>query len=204
VLIWLTQIAWIPFWAAGVINGIGHYWGYRNWATPDASTNIVPLGILIGGEELHNNHHAYPTSAKLSSKWYEFDLGWLYIRALEALGLARVKHLAPVPRIEAPKSAADLRLLQAVILNRYDVLARFARSLKRGTQCASAWTQCCPSRQSSAQWSGCGASSPACGHARRPRASSWSGSCRTGASAPRRAASRRWPSCRGAFAATHS
>jgi stearoyl-CoA desaturase (delta-9 desaturase) len=130
-LVWLTQIAWIPFWAAGVINGIGHYWGYRSWPTPDASTNIVPLGILIGGEELHNNHHAYPTSAKLSSKWYEFDLGWLYIRALEALGLARVKHLAPVPRIKAPKPAADLLILQAVIRNRYDVLARFARSMKR-------------------------------------------------------------------------
>ena len=130
-LIWLTQIAWIPFWAAGVINGIGHYWGYRSWPTPDASTNIVPWGVLIGGEELHNNHHAYPTSAKLSSKWYEFDVGWLYIRALEALGLARVKHLAPVPRIEAPRPAADLRILQAVILNRYDVLARFARSMKR-------------------------------------------------------------------------
>ena len=130
-LIWLAQIAWIPFWAAGVINGVGHYWGYRHWPTPDASTNIVPLGILIGGEELHNNHHAYPTSAKLSSKWYEFDLGWLYIRALQALGLARVKHLAPVPRIEAPKPAADLGVLQAVIRNRYDVLSRFARSLKR-------------------------------------------------------------------------
>jgi stearoyl-CoA desaturase (delta-9 desaturase) len=83
-LIWLTQIAWIPFWAAGVINGIGHYWGYRSWPTPDASTNIVPLGILIGGEELHNNHHAYPTSAKLSSKWYEFARLALHPRARSA------------------------------------------------------------------------------------------------------------------------
>jgi len=81
-LILLTQIVWIPFWAAGVINGIGHYWGYRNWPTPDWSTNIVPLGVLIGGEELHNNHHAYPTSAKLSRNWYELDIGWAYIRML--------------------------------------------------------------------------------------------------------------------------
>ena len=130
-LIWLTQIAWIPFWAAGVINGVGHYWGYRHWSTPDASTNIVPWGILIGGEELHNNHHAYPTSAKLSSKWYELDLGWLYIRSLEALGLARVKHVAPKPHFAAPKPAVDPATLEAVIRCRYDVLARYARSLKR-------------------------------------------------------------------------
>ena len=128
-LIWLTQMAWIPFWAAGVINGIGHYWGYRHWPTPDASTNIVPWGILIGGEELHNNHHAYPTSAKLSSKWYELDAGWLYIRILEALGLATVKHVAPTPRFTAPKPAVDPNTLEAVIRYRYDVLARYARML---------------------------------------------------------------------------
>ena len=129
-LILLTQIAWIPFWAAGVINGIGHYWGYRNWATPDWSTNIAPWGILIGGEELHNNHHAYPTSARLSCKWYELDIGWLYIRILRALGLAKVKHVAPVPQVIEAKPAADLQTLQAVIANRYEVLARYARSLK--------------------------------------------------------------------------
>jgi stearoyl-CoA desaturase (delta-9 desaturase) len=130
-LIFVTQVAWIPFWAAGVINGIGHYWGYRHWPTPDASTNIVPWGILIGGEELHNNHHAYPTSAKLSNKWYEFDVGWLYIRILEALGLAKVKHVAPIPHFVAPKPAVDPDTLQAVISCRYDVLAKYARSLKR-------------------------------------------------------------------------
>ena len=105
------QIVWIPFWAAGVINGIGHWFGYRNWSTEDASTNMLPLGILIGGEELHNNHHAHATSARFSSKPAEFDLGWFYIRALEMLGLARVRHLAPVPRFVAA------RLLPAVILN---------------------------------------------------------------------------------------
>jgi stearoyl-CoA desaturase (delta-9 desaturase) len=127
----VTQIVWIPFWAAGVINGIGHYWGYRHWSTPDASRNISPIGILIGGEELHNNHHAHPTSAKLSSKWYEFDIGWLYIRMLEVLGLAKVKHIAPVPSFAAPKTNLDPQTLQAVIACRYDVLATYAKSLKR-------------------------------------------------------------------------
>jgi len=130
-LIFLAQIAWIPFWAAGVINGIGHFWGYRNWSTPDASTNIVPWGILIGGEELHNNHHAYVLSARLSNKWYELDVGWMYIRILEALGLATVRHLAPTPRFTRPKAIVDLQTLQAVVANRYDVLARYARTLKR-------------------------------------------------------------------------
>jgi stearoyl-CoA desaturase (delta-9 desaturase) len=130
-LIFLTQIVWIPFWAAGVINGIGHFWGYRNWPTADASTNIVPWGILIGGEELHNNHHAYTTSAKLSSKWYEFDIGWMYIRMLEVLGLAKVNRVAPVPRFTAPRPIPDLQTLQAVITHRYDVMAQYAKSLKR-------------------------------------------------------------------------
>jgi stearoyl-CoA desaturase (delta-9 desaturase) len=130
-LIWLTQIAWIPFWAAGVINGVGHYFGYRNYDAADASTNIVPWGILIGGEELHNNHHAFASSAKLSSKWYEFDIGWMYIRIMEILGLATVKKLAPKPRFAEPKPAADLETLHAVIANRYDVLSRYAKSLKQ-------------------------------------------------------------------------
>jgi stearoyl-CoA desaturase (delta-9 desaturase) len=129
--VYLVQLVWIPFWAAGVINGIGHYWGYRSWDTPDASRNIVPLGILVGGEELHNNHHAYASSAKLSSKWYEIDVGWLYIRLLKAVGLAEVKKLAPKPRLAAAKSVVDLETLQAVIANRYDVLARYAKSLKQ-------------------------------------------------------------------------
>jgi stearoyl-CoA desaturase (delta-9 desaturase) len=127
----LTQIVWIPFWAAGVINGAGHYWGYRNHDCADASTNIVPWGILIGGEELHNNHHAFATSAKLSNKWYEFDLGWLYIRVLETLRLAAVKRVAPKPRFTRAKAAADFATLQAVIVNRYDVFARYAKSLRR-------------------------------------------------------------------------
>src|SRR3954468_642766 len=130
-LIWLTQIAWIPFWAAGVINGVGHYFGYRSYDVADASTNIVPWGILIGGEELHNNHHAFASSARLSSKWYEFDIGWLYIRLLEIFGLATVKKLAPKPRFAAPKALADFDTLHAVIANRYDVFSRYAKSVKR-------------------------------------------------------------------------
>src|SRR3954468_16882913 len=130
-LILLTQIIWIPFWAAGVINGIGHWFGYRSYDVADASTNIVPWGILIGGEELHNNHHAFASSAKLSSKWYEFDLGWMYIRLLEIFGLATVKKLAPQPRFAQPKPAADLDTLHAVIANRYDVFSRYAKSVKQ-------------------------------------------------------------------------
>ena len=128
--IWAVQMVWIPIFAAGVINGIGHYWGYRSFAAEDASRNIVPWGILIGGEELHNNHHAYVTSAKLSNKWYEFDIGWLYIRVLETFGLAKVKKQAPRVRLGAAKSAVDADTLHAVITHRYDVLARFGRSLK--------------------------------------------------------------------------
>ena len=130
-LIWATQIAWIPFWAAGVINGVGHFFGYRNYDVADASTNIVPWGILIGGEELHNNHHAFAASAKLSSKWYEFDIGWLYIRLLQVLGLATVKKVAPRPRFTAAKPVVDFEVLHAVIANRYDVLSRYAKSLRR-------------------------------------------------------------------------
>jgi len=130
-LIFVTQIAWIPFWAAGVINGIGHYFGYRNFDVGDASKNIVPFGILIGGEELHNNHHAYATSAKLSAKWYEFDIGWMYIRILEALGLATVKKVAPTPRFEPAKTMCDYETLHAVIANRYDVLASYTKAVKR-------------------------------------------------------------------------
>ena len=129
--IWAVQMAWIPVTAAGIINGFGHYWGYRNFACADASTNIVPWGILIGGEELHNNHHAYGTSAKLSSKWYEFDLGWTYIRILESVGLAEVRKVAPTLRVEpSAKAVPDSATLQAVIANRYAVATAYARTLR--------------------------------------------------------------------------
>ena len=128
--IWAVQMAWIPFFAAGVINGIGHYWGYRNFQPEDASTNVVPWGILIGGEELHNNHHAYASSARFSNRWYEFDIGWLYIRVMESFGLAQVKKVAPELKLDAAKTRCDLATVQAVITHRYEVLAKYAKTLR--------------------------------------------------------------------------
>ncbi|NOU00597.1 MAG: acyl-CoA desaturase [Gallionella sp.] len=129
--IWAVQMAWIPVTAAGIINGAGHYWGYRNYQCADASTNLMPWGILIGGEELHNNHHAYATSAKLSTKPYEFDIGWLYIRTLQSFGLAKAKNLAPQLRLDNTKKVCDADTLHAVITHRYEVLAKYAKSLQQ-------------------------------------------------------------------------
>jgi stearoyl-CoA desaturase (delta-9 desaturase) len=126
-LVYLVQMLWIPFWAAGVINGVGHYWGYRNFETQDASRNIVPLGLLIGGEEFHNNHHAYAYSAKLGNKWWELDIGWVYIRLLELLKLARVKRIAPRTSFAADKNAIDIETVRAVIANRFHVLKLYGR-----------------------------------------------------------------------------
>ena len=129
--VWAVQMAWIPVTAAGIINGIGHYWGYRNFEAPDASTNISPWGIMIGGEELHNNHHTYPTSAKFSVKPYEFDIGWVYIRTLEKMGLAAVKKVPPKLQLGAISPVADEKTLEALIAHRYEVMAGFARELRR-------------------------------------------------------------------------
>jgi stearoyl-CoA desaturase (delta-9 desaturase) len=131
ITVFAVQMLWIPFLAAGVINGIGHYWGYRNFQPADASTNIIPWGILVGGEELHNNHHAYATSAKLSNRWYEFDIGWLYIRILETMGLAHVKKIAPKLVLDNSKTSCDLATLQAVLTHRYEVIAKYATSLRQ-------------------------------------------------------------------------
>jgi stearoyl-CoA desaturase (Delta-9 desaturase) len=129
--VWAVQMIWIPFWAAGVVNGLAHFWGYRNFNSVDASTNIFPWGILIGGEELHNNHHTYATSAKLSNKWFEFDIGWMYIRILSAFRLAKVKKIAPTPRLSTGKLVLDQDTLQAVLANRYEVMASYGKALKR-------------------------------------------------------------------------
>lgn len=129
--VYAVQMVWIPFWAAGVINGMGHYWGYRNYPVEDASTNLFPVGILIGGEELHNNHHAHPTSAKFSSAWHEFDIGWMYIRLLEVLGMARVGRIMPVPRFRPDKTECDADTLRAVVTHRYYVLAQYTRSMRQ-------------------------------------------------------------------------
>ena len=129
--VWAVQMAWIPVTAAGIINGLGHWWGYRNFEAADASTNLSPWGIIIGGEELHNNHHTYPTSAKLSVKPHEFDIGWAYIRGLELLGLAKVRKTAPTLKLGSVKPVADSQTLEAVIANRYEVMAKYARELRR-------------------------------------------------------------------------
>lgn len=129
--IWAVQMAWIPITAAGIINGAGHYWGYRNFDADDASTNIVPWGILIGGEELHNNHHSYASSARLSNKWYEFDIGWMYIRLLQACGLAKVKKVAPKVRFDWAKTKCDLDTLHAVITHRFHVMGRYKAMLRK-------------------------------------------------------------------------
>jgi stearoyl-CoA desaturase (delta-9 desaturase) len=130
-IVWIVQMLWIPFWAAGVINGIGHFWGYRNFETEDASRNIVPWGILIGGEELHNNHHAYGVSARLSNKWWEFDIGWLYIRALEIAGLAKVKRTAPKTSFADEFGSIDMELLKAIVANRFHVLKLYGSRVVR-------------------------------------------------------------------------
>jgi len=130
--VWAVQMAWIPFWAAGVVNGIGHFWGYRNYASPDTSTNVFPWGLIIGGEELHNNHHAYGTSAKFSAKWWELDIGWCYIRGLSFARLATVRRVAPKLKLEpASAQAVSLQTLEGILLHRYEVLARYTDVVKK-------------------------------------------------------------------------
>ena len=128
--VWAVQMAWIPVMATGIINGIGHYWGYRNFEAADASTNVSPWGIVIGGEELHNNHHTYPTSAKFSVKPFEFDIGWGYIRAMELVGLAKVRKTAPQLKLGQIKPQADAKTLEAIIANRYEVMAKYALEMR--------------------------------------------------------------------------
>ena len=129
--LWAVQMLWIPVMATGIINGIGHYWGYRNFEAPDASRNVTPWGIVIGGEELHNNHHTYPTSAKFSIKPYEFDVGWMYIRGMEMVGLAKVRKTPPKLALGTVKAVADDKTLEAIIANRYEVMAKYAVALRR-------------------------------------------------------------------------
>jgi len=128
--VWAVQMLWIPVMATGIINGIGHYWGYRNFEAPDASTNVSPWGFVIGGEELHNNHHTYPTSAKFSVKPFEFDIGWAYIRAMELVGLAKVRKTAPQLKLGQVRPQADAHTLEAIIANRYEVMAKYASELR--------------------------------------------------------------------------
>jgi stearoyl-CoA desaturase (delta-9 desaturase) len=130
ITVWAVQMVWIPITAAGIINGLGHWWGYRNFEAADASTNVSPWGILIGGEELHNNHHTYPTSAKLSVKPYEFDIGWAYIRGMEMIGLATVRKVPPRLTLGTVKPVADVKTLEAIAAHRYELMASYAREVR--------------------------------------------------------------------------
>lgn len=129
--IWAIQMMWIPIHAAGVINGVGHHFGYRNFECPDAATNIIPWGFWIGGEELHNNHHTFASSAKFSVKWWEFDIGWLYIRCLSFLGLAKVKKLPPKLALDAGKLHIDLETVKAVVSNRFQIMSYYYNRVVR-------------------------------------------------------------------------
>jgi stearoyl-CoA desaturase (delta-9 desaturase) len=127
-------MAWTPITAAGIINGAAHYWGYRNFEAPDASTNISPWGIIIAGEELHNNHHTYPTSAKLSVKPYEFDIGWMYISLMQMAGLAKVKKTPPKAAYGDIRPVADEKTLEALIANRYEIMANYAKGIRQAVR----------------------------------------------------------------------
>ncbi len=130
--VWAVQMMWIPFFAAGVVNGIAHFWGYRNFKSPDTSANLIPWGILIGGEELHNNHHAHATSPKLSSRWYEFDIGWMYIRILQAFGLARPRSLPMSDVAVNPnKVEIDAATIQAILYSKYELMARLSKRVQK-------------------------------------------------------------------------
>ncbi len=131
ITIWAIQMVWIPLWAAGVVNGIGHFWGYRNYECHDAATNVFPWGFWIGGEELHNNHHTFASSAKFSVKWWEFDIGWMYIRLLSFLGLAKVKKLPPELARDEGKLQVDLDTVKAVIANRFQVMSEYYKRVVR-------------------------------------------------------------------------
>ncbi|MGC4075675.1 MAG: fatty acid desaturase [Rubrivivax sp.] len=149
--VWAVQMLWIPIHAAGIINGIGHFWGYRNFEAADASTNISPWGVLIGGEELHDNHHTYPTSAKFSVKRYEFDIGWVYIRGMQALGLAKVRKTPPRLALGELKPVADGQTLDALIANRYEVMAGYAKEMRRAVRAELAHLKA-QGAQNSAHW----------------------------------------------------
>lgn len=129
ITIFAIQMLWIPLWAAGVVNGIGHYWGYRNFECPDTATNVSPWGFWIGGEELHNNHHTFASSAKFSVKWWEFDLGWMYICILSFLGLAKVKKLPPKLIQVDNKLHVDLDTVKAVVGNRFQIMANYYQAV---------------------------------------------------------------------------
>ncbi|HEX3122841.1 MAG TPA: fatty acid desaturase, partial [Rhodanobacteraceae bacterium] len=123
------QMIWIPFWAAGIVNGLGHWWGYRNFETTDMSTNLTPWGFFIGGEELHNNHHAFPSSSKFALRKFEFDIGWAVIRGFEKLGLAKVLRVAPSLDIRPNVQLPDTETLKALLSHRFQVMTDYFRGV---------------------------------------------------------------------------
>jgi stearoyl-CoA desaturase (delta-9 desaturase) len=127
--IWAIQMVWIPFWAAGVVNGLGHWWGYRNFETQDRSTNLIPWAFWIGGEELHNNHHAFPSSAKFSLRSFEFDIGWAVLRLLERMKLAKVLRVAPMLEEREAVDVADVHTLQAVLAHKSTVMTQYFKTV---------------------------------------------------------------------------
>ena len=129
VAVWAIQMAWIPFWAAGVVNGLGHWWGYRNFETTDTATNLTPWGVWIGGEELHNNHHAFPSSAKFALRRWEFDIGWAAIKALEALRLAKVLRVAPTLDVRPNIAMPDGETLKALLAIRFQAMTDYYRTV---------------------------------------------------------------------------
>ena len=129
ITIWALQMMWIPLFAAGIINGIGHYWGYRNFECPDAARNVVPWSILTAGEELHNNHHTFGTSAKFSVKWWEFDLGWVYISILKFFGLVKIRKTIPQLSRQTSKTTIDVDTLKTFISNRFQIMASYANEV---------------------------------------------------------------------------
>ena len=158
--VWAVQMAWIPFLAAGVINGIGHYWGYRNFKSPDTSTNVSPIGILIGGEELHNNHHTFATSAKFSVKWYELDIGWWYIRVLSLFGLAKPRIPAAHQEmvIDPSRNQIDADTIEVLLDHKYHLMASLSKEFKKNVRQSKAqpayaekWHELC--KEFDAMWS---------------------------------------------------
>tara|TARA_A100001015_G_scaffold181364_1_gene201893 strand:- start:6246 stop:7199 length:954 start_codon:yes stop_codon:yes gene_type:complete len=131
IAVWAIQMMWIPFLAAGVINGIGHYFGYRNFQTPDQSRNIFPIGVLIGGEELHNNHHSFATSPKLSIRWYEFDIGWFYIKILEFCGLAKTRNVPRRALYNPSKNSIDEDTVAAILASKYELFQKLHSAAKK-------------------------------------------------------------------------
>ncbi|MCC7633273.1 DesA family fatty acid desaturase [Stenotrophomonas rhizophila] len=129
VALWAIQMAWIPFWAAGVINGLGHWWGYRNFESADTSTNLTPWAFWVGGEELHNNHHAFPSSARFSMRRWEFDIGWAAIRGLQALRLAKVLRVAPSMDVRPNIAVPDAETLKALLSHRFQAMTDYQRNV---------------------------------------------------------------------------